>query len=194
MSAAIIPARGGSTRIPRKNIKPFLGIPMLVRAIETAKASKLFNDIYVSTDDKEIADIAIKHGAVVIARPAKLAKNEVGTQEVMQHAVTSLNLRAETNVCCIYPCTPLLAIGDLKAAFQLHLQNDCYAIAVSAAHGRDIGWFYFGYAHQFSDSEPLWTTGTRVYPVGTHRAIDINTPEDWARAEDAYRAMHRSAA
>lgn len=82
MSAiAIIPARGGSKRIPRKNLKPFDGVPMIARSIRTALASGLFNAVIVSTDDEEIAELAMAHGAQVpFLRPAALADDFTGTQ------------------------------------------------------------------------------------------------------------------
>jgi CMP-N-acetylneuraminic acid synthetase len=82
----------------------------------------------------------------------------------------------------------------LQAAWKLYDKRGEYTIAVSAVNGADIGWFYFGRTVQVIDGEPLWTSDTRIYPIDASRAIDINTPEDWARAEDAYRVMHRRSA
>lgn len=192
-NVCIIPARGGSTRIPRKNIKPFLGTPMLVRAIQTARASGLFYEIYVSTEDSEIQRVAVEAGASIIDRPPELAVGEVGTQEVMQHAVKTLGLTGDVSVCCLYPCTPLLEIADLRSAHALD-HSWAYTIAVSDTHGGDIGWFYFGWANSFRTAAALWKDRTRVYPIERERAIDINTDADWQAAEDAYRTMHRSAA
>lgn len=191
MNVAIIPARGGSTRIPRKNIKPFLGVPMLVRAIETARVSKIFSKIYVSTEDREIAEGALSVGAGVVMRPEPLAQNAVGTQEVMRDAVCHLGLNGLDEVCCLYPCTPLLTVKDLQWAHQPNRPG--YTITVSDAHGGDIGWFYLGYAHWFREGKPLWTAQTSVYPIEAERAIDINTPEDWARAEAVYQKLRRAA-
>jgi len=85
---AIIPARGGSKRIPRKNIKPFHGKPLIAYSIETALKSKLFDQIIVSTDDEEIADVAKKYGAEVpFIRPKNLADDFTGTADVINHAL-----------------------------------------------------------------------------------------------------------
>ena len=87
MNIAIIPARGGSKRIPRKNVKEFCGKPMIAWSIEAAKESKLFDHIIVSTDDNEIAEVAKRFGASVpFMRPAELSNDHAGTTEVIAHA------------------------------------------------------------------------------------------------------------
>ena len=193
MSYAIIPARGGSRRIPRKNIRLFHGLPMIAYAIRAAQDSGMFRHVYVSTEDAEIAGVATQHGALVIDRPQEYAQNEVGTQEVMRHAVATLNVGPIADVCCIYPCTPLLTPDDLRAGVPL-ARDGSYVIAVNDEHGGDIGWFYCGRGWYFRDGLPLWRTDTRVYPVESVRAIDINTEDDWRRAEAVYQQLHRRAA
>ena len=190
---AVIPARGGSSRVPRKNILPFAGKPMIAHPIETARASGLFSEIYVSTEDDEISAIARKHGARIIRRPPALALNEIGTQQVMQHAMQFLNLRLETEVCCIYATTPLLVAVDLKKARALLDEKCHYVIAVEDGPDlKDIGWFYYGRARYFAANTLLWGEGTRMYRVEKCRAIDINTIADVAAAEAAYRAAHKN--
>ncbi len=122
MKVCIIPARGGSKRIPRKNIKDFCGKPMLARAIETAKASQLFEQIIVSTDDSEIADIGQKNGAKVIQRPTELADDYATTVAVIRHAIH--NLPQDSQICCLYPCTPLLQPNWLIESFQRWQHSD----------------------------------------------------------------------
>lgn len=122
MNTCIIPARGGSKRIPRKNIKDFCGKPMLARAIETAKTSGLFDKILVSTDDSEIANIARQNNADVIERPAQLADDYATTVAVIRHAVQ--NFADNTNICCLYPCTPLLQENWLIDSFEQWQQSD----------------------------------------------------------------------
>lgn len=122
MNTCIIPARGGSKRIPRKNIKNFCGKPMLARAIETAKTSGLFDKILVSTDDSEIANIARQNNADVIERPAQLADDYATTVAVIRHAVQ--NFADNTNICCLYPCTPLLQENWLIDSFEQWQQSD----------------------------------------------------------------------
>ena len=107
----IIPARGGSKRIPRKNIQHFLGKPMIAYAIDTAKATGYRT--VVSTEDEEIAHVSRVWGAEVLDRPAHLADDHTTTAEVMQHAVQALTLGTADEVCCLYPCTPLLTTEQL---------------------------------------------------------------------------------
>ena len=126
MKIAVIPARGGSKRIPRKNIQEFCGKSMIARAIATALESRLFDHVIVSTDDDEIANIARKWGAETpFVRPAELADDLTPTVPVIAHAVKScLDIGwAVEYACCIYPCVPFLQADDLIAAFDL-LQNN----------------------------------------------------------------------
>ena len=105
MRLAIIPARGGSKRIPRKNVKDFCGKPMIAWSIEAAKASGCFDQIIVSTDDDEIARVARAWGATVpFMRPAELADDFTGTLPVMRHAVEWLNQNdgPVEYACCVY--------------------------------------------------------------------------------------------
>lgn len=121
MSAiCIIPARGGSTRIPRKNIRHFAGTgrPMLTIAIVLARSTKLFERIFVSTEDDEIGAVALGAGASVLPRHREFAADEVGTQAVIQHALSALNLKGIHYVCGLYPCTPLLTVNDLIGGFE----------------------------------------------------------------------------
>ena len=111
MNIAIIPARGGSKRIPRKNIKEFHGKPMIAYSIDTAVNSQCFDKIIVSTDDAEIAEVAIKHGAEVpFMRPADISDDYATTLDVIKHAIefTESQGWAVKNVCCIYATAPFL--------------------------------------------------------------------------------------
>jgi pseudaminic acid cytidylyltransferase len=120
LSIAIIPARGGSKRIPRKNIKPFCGQPMIAYAIKAAQASGFFEHVLVSTDDVEIQNIANSLGAETpFIRPAELANDFTATVPVVAHAIHAcdgLGWQFE-NVCCIYPGVPFIEVGDLQGAF-----------------------------------------------------------------------------
>ena len=121
MTLAIIPARGGSKRIPRKNIKKFNGRPAISFAINAAKKSGLFERIIVSTEDVEIADIAKEYGAEVpIMRPEELSGDHVTTGDVMQWAVNTYEQIGITSdyICCIYPVNPLLLFNDLVHALE----------------------------------------------------------------------------
>lgn len=111
MNVAVIPARGGSKRIPRKNIKLFHGIPIIAYAINTAWASGVFDEVIVSTEDDEIADIATCFGAKIPwMRKKGLSDDYATTLDVMQDAVSRIKAdkMALESVCCIYPATPLL--------------------------------------------------------------------------------------
>jgi N-acylneuraminate cytidylyltransferase len=115
---AVIPARGGSKRIPRKNIRPFHGRPMLAWPIAAVKASGLFDRIVVSTDDDEIAGVARAHGAETpFLRPAELSGDHVATLPVIRHALEALG-GAVDYACCIYPTAPLLQPAHLRQGFE----------------------------------------------------------------------------
>jgi len=123
---AVIPARGGSKRIPRKNVRDFCGKPMIAWSIGAALESGLFERVIVSTDDPEIREIAIAHGAEIpFDRPEELANDHAGTLPVIRHAVQWLrdSHSPVVNVCCIYATAPFLNAGVLQKAYHL-LQSD----------------------------------------------------------------------
>lgn len=122
MRVAIIPARGGSKRIPKKNIRLFAGKPIIAHSILTAKKSGLFDRIIVSTDDREIAETANKFGAETpFLRPPELSDDFTGTHEVISHAVTwLLNTGMDVQeVCCIYATAPFIQQQDLANGLEL---------------------------------------------------------------------------
>lgn len=135
MKIAIIPARGGSKRIPRKNIKPFYGKPMIAWSIEAAKSSGLFERVIVSTDDVEIAEVASQLGAEVpFMRPAELSNDYATTTEVIAHATQwafDQGLEVEA-VCCIYATAPFVQTEDLKRGWVALNSGDWdYAFTVT---------------------------------------------------------------
>ena len=112
----IIPARGGSRRIPRKNVKPFLGKPMLAYSIEAAKQSGLFNEIMVSTDDAEIAEVAKKYGAnVPFMRSAETASDYATTADVLKEVLVKYKEQGQEfdNFCCFYATAPMVQSKDI---------------------------------------------------------------------------------
>lgn len=118
---AIITARGGSKRIPKKNIKNFMGKPMLAYAIEAAKNSGIFDEIMVSTDTEEIADISKKYGAKVPFLRSEATSNDfASTYDVLEEVITKYLEQGDIfdNLCCIYPCVPFLTGEDLTAAWK----------------------------------------------------------------------------
>lgn len=225
---AVIPARGGSKRIPRKNIRAFAGRPMIGSAIDLARASGLFDHVVVSTDDAEVADVARQLGAEVpFIRPDELANDHTPTVPVVAHAIRAcreLGWRVDT-VCCIYPAVPLLQVSDLVAALELLEQGDApYAFPVLAyrspiqralrrdADGRsapfhpehaqtrtqdlppafhDAGQFYWGRASAWLDGLALHADA-RTLVLDEGRAVDIDTPADWALAEALFAARTRT--
>jgi pseudaminic acid cytidylyltransferase len=133
---AIIPARGGSKRIPRKNIKKFLGKPLISYSIKTAIKSNLFKKIIVSTDDKQIAKIAKKYGAIVpFVRPKTLSDDFSNIDDVVSHAIKWLKNNNEDFdfVCTIYATAPLLKTKYLKQGLKKLKNSDAkYSFGVSA--------------------------------------------------------------
>ena len=122
MKLAIIPARGGSKRIPRKNIKLFCGKPMIAWSIEAALASGCFDRVIVSTDDAEIADVARAHGAEVpFMRPPELSDDHTGTIPVVAHAVGWIgqHVGPVEFACCLYATAPFVLAQDLRQGLEV---------------------------------------------------------------------------
>lgn len=192
MSAiAVIPARGGSRRIPKKNIREFHGKPIIAYSIEAARASKLFSKIVVSTEDDEIAAVAKKYGAEVLIRPEHLAQDEVGTQEVMAHAMIEFHEHAVA--CCIYPTAPMITGEDLaRGRHSLRNHGTIYAMSVNEEPLYDAGQWYWGYTWAFADRAPLIAPHTAMVPIDKGRVCDINTEQDWVRAELMFAAWQKS--
>lgn len=136
MNIAIIPARGGSKRIPRKNIKDFHGKPLIAYSIDTALASGCFDKVMVSTDDREIADIALQYGAEVpFLRPADISDDHATTLDVIAHAIRWYKNHDETinNVCCIYATAPFLTIQSLQEGLATLTSRDVdYAFSATS--------------------------------------------------------------
>ncbi len=194
MSAiAIIPARGGSRRIPRKNIRPFFGKPIIAYSIEVALGCGIFDKVVVSTEDEEIAEIAIKHGAHVLIRPRHLAQDEIGTQEVMSHAIYAY---PQHNIaCCIYPTAPMVTTSDLlRGRDNVLTPGMDYAMSVNAEPLYDAGQWYWGHSRAFVHRAPLIGPHTAMIPIDKERVCDINTEADWVRAELMFSAWRKETA
>ena len=136
MKLAIIPARSGSKRIPRKNIKPFCGKPMIAWSIEAARLSGCFDRIVVSTDDAGIADVARAYGAEApFMRPPELSDDHTGTIPVIAHAIDWMNRNADPVdfACCLYATAPFVQAKDLRRGFELLQQSGAgYAFSVTS--------------------------------------------------------------
>ena len=128
---AIITARGGSKRIPRKNIKDFFGQPMIKYAIDAALESKIFDTVMVSTDDEEIAQVARKYGAdIPFMRSEKTSNDFASTMDVLLEVIyqyKKINIEYDT-LCCIYPCVPFLKEDTLIDAYNLFIKNNTDAL------------------------------------------------------------------
>lgn len=198
MRVALIPARGGSQRVPFKNGLQFRGRAMLTYPIATARESGLFDLIVVSTDDCRLADIAFTNGAIVIPRFhdehnfRKRDDGTTGTQEIAARVLDQLDL---TGSCCvIYPCTPLLTPDDLKAGWTSLLTPAAKPFTrLVGPDGKDAGAAYWGWTRAFRDRKPLDQFNTVDVCLPAERCIDIDTPEDMARAEAMFDALRRSA-
>jgi len=224
---AIIPARGGSKRIPRKNIKPFCGKPIIAWSIETALQSGCFDQVVVSTDDAEIAEVARQHGAQVpFMRPAELSDDHTGTTAVVAHAIDWLAAQGKTpaQVCCLYATAPFVAVDDLRIGLKTLIDTGCdYAFAVTSyafpiqrairitkvnrvemfnpehfnTRSQDLeevfhdaGQFYWGQARAWLENKRIFSPTSAPILLPCHRVQDIDTPEDWIRAELMFKALN----
>lgn len=136
MKLCVIPARGGSKRIPRKNIKEFCGKPMIAYSIQAAKDSGCFDRVIVSTDDQEIADVAKSYGAdVPFMRPRELSNDYAGTIPVIKHAIEWFEVHGEvfSEVCCLYATAPFIGSKTIKKSYdKLISTGSDYCITVAS--------------------------------------------------------------
>jgi pseudaminic acid cytidylyltransferase len=226
MRIAVIPARGGSKRIPRKNIRDFCGKPMIAWSIEVAKTSGLFEHIIVSTDDTEIADLAKEWGAETpFLRPAELSGDYAGTTEVITHAVKWALDQGwpVSQVCCIYATAPFVQTDDLNKGLKL-LDSGSWKYTFSATDfaapifrafkqtaGGSVEMFFPEHIATRSQDLPLalhdagqfywgevsaWIEGRRIFDnhsapviIPRWRVQDIDTENDWIRAEYIYNQL-----
>lgn len=229
MRLAVIPARGGSKRIPRKNIKSFGGLPMIAWSIQAALQSQCFDRIIVSTDDEEIATVARTHGAEVpFLRPKDLSDDHTSTIPVIAHALQWQRHNGATpdEVCCIYATAPFVQADDIRNGLQV-LRNTRadYAFSVTSypfpiqrairltSESRvemfhpeylntrsqdleeawhDAGQFYWGKADAWLTSKPIFSKGAAPVILPRHRVQDIDTLEDWERAEWMFKVIHQA--
>lgn len=186
----IIPARSGSRRIPNKNMRPFFGKPIIDYAIEAAISSNIFDSIFVSTDSHQIGSYCQDKFREVnfLLRDPAYAGDEVGTQEVMSRHLK--NFDHHGTACCIYPCVPLLYYGDLIVSYEWLDEQTDYVFSVGENPLHDAGQWYWGKSTAFREKKELLGRRTKVYPIPSQRDCDINTPEDWHRAERMYARLH----
>lgn len=225
---AIIPARGGSKRIPQKNIRLFCGKHIIAYSIEAAQNSKIFDKVIVSTDSNEIAKIAVSLGAEVpFLRPQELSGDYVGIREVIAHAVKWMwekgwRLNA---VCCIYATAPLLRHDDLIEAYKI-FQKDKWDYILAATEYiypiqrsfriqksgsvemffpenfskrsqdlekayHDAGQFCWGKPEAWIENMMLFSVRSSILKIPAYRVVDIDTEEDWKRAEIIYNVLKK---
>ena len=146
MRLAIIPARGGSKRIPKKNIAPFCGKPMISYALEAVADSGLFDKIHVSTESVEVCNVVEKLGFTVdFMRDDALSDDFTGLTPVLRWVIEQYYLRGEVyeEICCIMPTAPLLRSQDLLDAFELFNEHgSCYPLLVAAKFPEPIEWAF----------------------------------------------------
>lgn len=217
----IIPARGGSKRIPRKNIRPFNGTPALGHVLNLIKASGIETRCYVSTEDEEIASVAQTYGAQLIPRPEAISDDHTGLTPVVHHGIKSLDLSPETPVMCALPTALLIQPETIKKATQTFLvKPDGFVVPVLEfsfppqrglvlddnntitpwqsenilARSQDLtkiwhdsGQFYIASAQQWLEAANPFLSKSTGLPVSFLEAQDIDTQEDWQRAELLYR-------
>lgn len=227
MNIAVIPARGGSKRIPRKNIRPFLGRPMIGWSIDAALRAGVFDRIVVSTDDPEIREIALAAGAEVpFMRPPELSDDHTPTVPVIRHAIQWLEANGTEvgNVCCIYATAPLLdpcylveGLGkldqDLTLEFAFSVTSFGFPIqralkldeagrvsmfqpeheltrSQDLEHAyHDAGQFYWGSRNAWMSRDRIFSACCKGVLLPPHLVQDIDTPEDWTRAEWMAKAL-----
>lgn len=227
MKLCVIPARGGSKRIPRKNIKLFHGQPMMAYPIRAALQSGLFDRVIVSTEDEEIAQVAREQGAQVpFMRPSELADDHTATRPVLIHALDWFAEQGEavSELTCIYPCSPFVSAELLQQAHQAWQPSQAdYVMSVCAfpsppqralvqdEHGRvsslmpqyrgtrtqdlapafyDAGMFYFCRPQALQAHTPIHSTASYPFVLPSHLAHDIDTEQDWLRAEKFYQVEY----
>lgn len=230
MQLAVIPARGGSKRIPRKNIKMFHGQPMIAWSVQAAIGSGCFDEIWVSTDDEEIAAVAQAYGAKVpFLRPAHLSDDFATTADVMSHAVEEfgkLNHALPDYICCLYATAPFVTKADLvqglekiknnsnlnyvfsattypfpiQRAIKLNADDTVEMFSPQYFNSRsqdleeawhDAGQFYWGTAEAWLNKAMIFSTQSRVVELPRFRVQDIDTQEDWDRAEWLFKAIQQ---
>jgi len=229
MNVCIIPARGGSKRIPHKNIKDFNGKPIIAYSIEIALKSNCFDRVIVSTDDDEIAEVAKAYGAEVpFVRPALLAGDFIGLLPVIKNAIDWLdsNNSKLQNICCISATAPLIQKNFIQESYEQFIETKadyCFgvttfpfpiqrAIKITKKNRvemfysqyfdvrsqdleesyHDAGQFYWGTPLAFREERILFSKSSSPYIIPRHLVQDIDTPEDWFRAELMYKVLQKS--
>lgn len=183
----IIPARGGSKRIPKKNIKLFLGEPIITYSIKTAISSGLFEEIMISTDDAETADIGIKMGIKVPFMRSKRNSDDYSTTfDVISEVLNNYKDKGKEfkYVCCLYPCAPLVTVDDLNSSFNKLEKNNYDSLLPIIKIGSPIErsiildsdkikWLQKQYSNSRSqDLRELYNDAGQYYWLNTEKCFD----------------------
>ncbi|SES14330.1 N-acylneuraminate cytidylyltransferase [Tranquillimonas rosea] len=225
MTLCLIPARGGSKRIPRKNVRTFAGRPMIAWSIAAAREAGVFDRLVVSTDDPGIAEVARAEDAEVLHRPAELADDHATTAAVVRHGIEQAG-QGHDAVCCLYATAPFVRAADIRAGLPM-LDRAAFAVPVTSfpfpiqravritgedrlemmhpehlntrsqdleEAWHDAGQFYWGRVTAWTEGTPLFGSRTMPIRLPRWRVQDIDTEEDWRRAEAMFQALVASGA
>jgi len=185
---AIIPARGGSKRVPKKNIKFFKGKPLIFYTIDEANKSPYLDRVIVSTDDEEIANISINYGAEVIKRPKRLAQDDSPIIDTIFHILD----RVEADiVVCLQPTSPLRTVEDINKAIKLFLKGGYESVISFSKYGPN-GAIYISTPQNLKKYKSFYASKIRGYIMPPERSIDIDTPRDFRKAQKFYNRRGRN--
>jgi len=230
MKIAILPARGGSKRVPRKNIKPFCGRPMIEWPLTVLRNSGIFDKILVSTDDDEVKSVALRAGAdVPFRRPEYLSDDYTGTREVIEHAIGPDGVDADASdlIMCVYPTAPFVVEEDIRTAVRLFMDKGGSGYVFAATEYRfpvqralridemgrsrlidsemfavrsqdlekrfhDAGQFYLATASTWRSERNFFDNSLPIV-LPSWRVQDIDTLDDWERAEIMMKVINQTA-
>lgn len=228
MDIALIPARSGSKRIKGKNIKPFLGMPIMAYPIKAALASGCFDKVVVSTDSEEFGEVALSCGAEVIFRPEKLSDDHTPLAPVIEHGIKELQGEGHhvERVCCILSTAPFVRPSDISRAREMLVERNVGAVFSVTSFPfpifrglkmsqdgtvsmfwpeheltrsndlpdgyHDAGQFYWLDATKFLREKKVYMADALGFVLPRYLVQDIDTPEDWHRAELMYRVLQES--
>jgi CMP-N-acetylneuraminic acid synthetase len=186
---AIITARGGSKRIKNKNIISFFGKPMIFYSINCAKKSKLFSEIFVSTDSKKIKKISLKYGASVpFLRTKKLSDDITGTREVVKSFLQNLKKKYKY-VCCIYPTAPLMRVRDLIRGYEKIKKNASNYIFSGNISKKSENSFFFNNKNFVDSGQFYWATyetWIKKSKIINEKSLIIKIPELYSQDLNTY--------
>ena len=212
MNIAIIPARGGSKRILKKNIKIFFGNPIIYYPLKVIIKSKLFQNIFVTSDDDKIIDYINKRFPQIttIKREKKFSTDKVKTITVIKNFIKKTKNKKIKKICCVYPATPLLSKKSLKIGFRIcqKYKNFVFPVVKSNLKSgkfielkknsvnkillknnskliryQDAGQFYWGTLQNWIKKKSIIDKSSRCFILKNYEAIDINTSKDWGKAK-----------